>query len=158
MTPTLILGAVAAAIGAAGAWTVQSWRYEAQIADIQRTHAQAVAASQATHIAALEQAREQTIVYQRQAHQAAADAASRVATADRDLHRNRTELERLRDAIRARPHVACTVPDDSTPATLVPADTVGDVLAECGAALTGMARAADGHVSDAVMLHDAWPK
>lgn len=158
MTPAVILGAVAAAIGAAGAWTVQSWRYEAKIADIQRAHTQAITTAQANHIAALEQAREQTIVYQQQAHQAAQEAAGRVAAADRDLRRNRGELDRLRDAIRARPVAACTVPDDSTSTSPEPADTVGDVLAECAATATELARAADGHASDAVKLSDAWPK
>lgn len=158
MTPAVILGAVAAAIGAAGAWTVQSWRYEAQIADIQRAHAQAVAAAQAAHINALEAAREQTAKYQQNAHKAAQDAASRVAAADVAMRRNRTELERLRDAIRARPVAACAVPDDSTAASDEPADPVGDVLGECGTALADMARAADGHASDAVMLRNAWPK
>lgn len=158
MTPTIILGAVAVAIGAAGAWTLQSWRYEAQIADIQRTHTQAVAASQAKHIQALEVAREQTAKYQQNAHKAAQDAASRVAAADRDLRRNRTELDRLRDAIRARPHVACAVPDDSTASSPVPADTIGELFGECGAALAELARASQGHAIDVVKLRDAWPK
>lgn len=158
MIPTIILGAAAIALGATGAWTLQSWRYEAQIADIKRTHAQAVAAAQSKHINALEQAREQTAKHQQQAHQAAADAASRVAAADRDLRRNRTELDRLRNAIRTRPATACTMPDVATATSPAPADTVGDVLGECGAALTELARAADGHASDAVMLRDAWPK
>lgn len=157
MTPALILGAVAIAVGAAGAWAVQSWRYDARIADIERTHSEAIATAQSTHIHALEAAREQTAQYQQNAHQAAQDAASRIAAADVDLRRNRGELDRLRDAIRARPHVACTVPDDSTATSAVPADTAGDVLGECAAALADMARAADGHASDAVMLRDAWP-
>ena len=158
MTPAVILAIATATVGGLGAWTVQSWRYEAKIADIQRAHAQAITTAQANHIAALEQAREQTIVYQRQAHQAAQDAANRVAAADRDLRRNRTELGRLRDAIRARPHAACAVPDDSTAPSLEPADTIGDVLAECAATATELARTADGHASDAVMLLNAWPK
>lgn len=158
MTSTIILGAVAVAIGAAGAWTVQSWRYEAQIADIKRTHAQAQAAAQATHIEALERAREKTAIYQANAHQAADDAASRVAAADRDLRRNRTELDRLRDAIRINHSTACAMPDTSTATSPEPADTVGDILGECGAALTDMARAADGHASDVKMMRDAWPK
>ena len=158
MTPTIILGSVAVAIGAAGAWTVQSWRYEAQIADIKHTHAQAQATAQATHIKALEAAREKTIVYQQQAHQAAADAASRVAAADVAMRRNRTELERLRDAIRTRPVAACPMPDTATATSTEPADTVGDVLTECAATATELAQAADGHASDAVMLRNAWPK
>ena len=158
MTPAIILGAAAVAIGAAGAWTVQSWRYEAKIADIQRAHTQAVATAQAAHINALEQAREQTAKYQQNAHKAAADAASRVAAADVAMRRNRTELERLRDAIRTRPATACPMPDTSTAASAEPADTVGDVLGECAATVTELARAADGHASDAVMLRNAWPK
>lgn len=158
MTPAIILGAAAVAIGAAGAWTVQSWRYEAQIADIKRTHTQAVATTQATHIKALEQAREQTIVYQQQAHQAAQDAASRVAAADVAMRRNRTELERLRDAIRIRHATACAMPYAATATSAESTDTVGDVLGECAATVTELARTADGHASDAVMLRDAWPK
>ena len=158
MTPSIILGTVAVSIGAAGAWTVQSWRYEAQIADINRTHAQAVATSQANHIQALERANEQTAFYQQNAHKAAEDAASRVAAADVAMRRNRGELERLRDAIRARPVAVCPMPDTSTAPSADPADTVGDVLAECAATATELARAADGHASDAVMLRNAWPK
>lgn len=158
MTPAVILGAVAVAIGAAGTWTAQAWRYEAKIADIKRTHAQAVATAQAKHINALEYAREQTIVYQQQAHQAAQDAASRVAAADVAMRRNRGELDRLRDAIRTRHYEACTVPDTATAPSPKSADPIGDVLGECGAALTELARAADGHASDAVKLSDAWPK
>lgn len=155
--PALILGAIAVFFGAAGAWTVQGWRMDARIADIQRTHAQAAIAAQSTHIQALEQAREQTAKYQQDAHQAAEDAASRVSAADRDLHRNRGELERLRDAIRARPAAACPVPNAATTASPSPVDAAGDILGECAAALTDVARAADGHASDAVMCRLSWP-
>lgn len=155
--PILVASGIAVIFGAAGAWTVQGWRYESRISDILRTHTQAAIAAQSTHIQALEQAREQTAKYQQDAHQAAADAASRVAAADRDLHRNRTELDRLRDAIRTRPATACTVPDTPTPASPSPVDAAGDILAECAAALADMARAADGHASDAVMCRSSWP-
>ena len=153
-----IAAAVGIAIGAAGAWTVQALRYESKIADIERTHIEAIAKAQATHIQALEQAREQTAKHLQDAHQAAEDAASRVAAADRDLRRNRTELERLRDAIRTRPTTACPMPNTATASSVESTDPIGDVLAECGAALTDMARAADGHASDAMMCRAAWPK
>lgn len=156
--PILVASGIAVIFGAAGAWTVQGWRYESRISDIQRTHAQAAIASQSTHIQALEQAREQTEKHMQDAHQAAQDAASRVAAADRDLRRNRTELDRLRDAIRARPATACAVPDIATPASPSPVDAAGDILGECAAALTDVARAADGHASDTQQLIDAWPK
>lgn len=123
-----------------------------------RTHAQAAIAAQSTHIQALEHAREQTTKYQQDAHQAAADAASRVAAADRDLRRNRTELERLRDAIRARPATACPVPDTAAAARVEPADTIGELFEECGEALTELARATQGHAIDVVRIKKAWPK
>lgn len=157
MTPAIILSVASIAVGAAGAWTVQAWRYEAQIADIQRTHDQAVATAQAKHINALEQAREQTAKHQQQAHKAAEDAANRVAAADTAMRRNRDELGRLRDATKARASTLC-LPNTSTTSPAAPADTVGDVLGECGEALTDMARAADGHVSDVQMMRDAWPR
>lgn len=158
MTPSLTLGAVAVAVGAAGAWTVQSWRYDAKISDIDRTHSAAIAQAQETHIKALENAREQSEKYQQDAHQAAADAAIRISAADRDLHRNRTELDRMRDAIRSRPVATCAMPNVATAASVEPADTVGNVLAECAAAIAELARAADGHASDAMMCFAAWPK
>lgn len=48
MTPTLILAIAATAVGAAGAWIVQSLRYDAKIADINLTHARAYADQIAT--------------------------------------------------------------------------------------------------------------
>lgn len=43
MTPAaLILGAAAVAIGAAGAWTVQAWRYQGQVSQLKRGHEQAI--------------------------------------------------------------------------------------------------------------------
>ena len=38
------------------------------------------------------------------------------------------------------------------------AATANRILAECTSQLTEMARAADGHASDALMLQQAWPK
>lgn len=152
MTPYLL--AATAITSAAAAWTVQGWRYEGRIAELQRTHAEAAAQHQADYIKQLEEAREQIEKYQQRAQQAQDSATMRVAGADAALRRNRTELERLRDAISNRPDAVC-LPNTSADATTPPADPAGDILGECAAALTDMARAADGHASDVRMMIDA---
>lgn len=153
MIPHFITALVTAAI----VWTVQDWRYSSQIAQIERDHTEATAQRQADHIKALEKANEQTILYQQQAQQAQDDASVRMADADAALRRNRTELERLRDSIGKRPSAIC-LPSASTTTATQTADPAGDILWECGKALTDLANAADGHVSDVKMMLDASAK
>ena len=147
---------VAGAVAATGAWQVQSWRYDARIAELQQQHAGAVAAAQAQALSAerkitgryqgaLNDARKRSI-----ALQGAADGA-------------RDELDRLRDEARAaiaraRSASACTASPE-------PATARDDVLGACtatiealGRELVELAKDADRHVDDIKTLIQAWPK
>lgn len=82
--------------------------------------------------------------------------ATKRAQANRvDADNARTELDRLRDAIAARPSDACantcTAPNDRTAAA-------PELLAECAAALTDLAAKADRLHTDRMTLWDAWPR
>lgn len=130
-----------------GGFTVQGWRMEAKIAEIETTNAAAVVeatkavAEEATRLQgkkdnALKAAQEQV-----RKNAVAADAA-RI-----ELHRVRVEADRATTAI---PTATCTsVRNYATTATAV--------FGECTVALENMARKADGHAVDSKALRDAWP-
>lgn len=139
---------VAIAVAAfVGGFTIQGWRMDSKIAEIETTNAAAVVkattavAEEATRLqgkkdnalkAAQEQVRKNAI---------AADAA-RI-----ELHRVRVEADRATTAI---PTATCTsVRDYATTATAV--------FGECTVALEDMARKADGHAVDSKALRAAWP-
>lgn len=65
----------------------------------------------------------------------------------------RTQLERLRSAQRDAASAAT-----SCPAIAHRANTLDTVFGQCAEALVEMGRAADGHATDAVKLHRAWPR
>ncbi len=90
--------ALVAALAFAAAWTVQGWRYDAEIAGMERDQAQQIADAQAL-ARATEQARwaaREGVINdaKKQAALAAADAAAATA----DLERMRAEVKRLRGA------------------------------------------------------------
>lgn len=67
------------------------------------------------------------------------------------------ERVRLLDAIR-RATSKRDLPGTPAAASAEPANPVRDVLEACTAEVQELARAADGHASDAQTLSDAWPK
>ena len=72
---------------------------------------------------------------------------------ERDSAGTLSELERLRNALRAQPA------SDATTATLTErAATIGKLLESCGAEYQNMARSADGHALDVITLREAWPR
>jgi len=76
-------------------------------------------------------------------------------TARHDADSARTELDGLRAAIQGRSNnpsgESTSAPDKRTAA-------LGDVLQQCGQAYQELARRADGHVADILLLQGAWPK
>lgn len=136
---------VAAAIAAAGAWQVQSWRYGTQLAKLHE--AQAVAVQQAT-----EQARATEQANTTKTLKALNERTEKTRALQAIVAGNRTELERLRDAANS----ACSAGDPTTPGA-VANHPAGTILAECAAQLVGVAQAADGHAADAKTLFEAWP-
>ena len=140
---------VSAALAGWGAWTVQAWRLGEQIATIKAAQLEAV--NTATREARATESRRF-----KEVQNAQANATKRAQVARNDADSARTELSRLRDAIRARP--ACNVPGDTASASDVGTDTAGVVLAECGQALTDLAATADRLHADRVMLLESWPR
>ena len=141
---------ITAAIAAAafvGGFTIQGWRMDAKIAEIETTNAAAVVA--ATKAVAEEATRLQgkkdnalKIAQQQVRKNAIAADAARI-----ELHRLRIEADRATAAI---PTATCTsVRNYATTATAV--------FGECTVALESMARKADGHAVDSKALRDAWP-
>ena len=133
---------IAASLGAAGAWQIQEWRFDAK----EKAHAEQklveVRQSAATAIRQLDN----VLV----AQNAGAARAIRLRS---DLDSSRTELDRLRIALRAMP------PADPTTGTCPDrADPARELLAACAAELQDLAGKADRHASDAKTLTDAWPR
>lgn len=95
---------------------------------------------------------------QENANAAIARSAQRAIRARVDADAARSELERLRNVptpdtrpdSSGSPEAACRTADDRTRA-------VRELLLACGTELEGLARAADGHLRDAMSAREAWP-
>lgn len=90
-------GLLCAAIGFAGAWQVQSWRYGQQLADIRSQAAQALAEAESTA-----RAKEQILVTAK--HKAEEAHAVTKKQYQRAIAGARSEFDRLRDVLAARSH------------------------------------------------------
>ena len=143
MTPQLIIAAVIAAAGFGAGWQIQSWRYGAK----EKEHAEQKLVEVRQSAAAAIRRADSVI---------AAQSASSIRAAGlrRDLDSARSELARLRIAI--RDSVPAT--DATTAACPDRTDTVRELFAACATELQSVAGAADRHASDALMLREAWPK
>jgi len=139
---------LAAALAGTAVYKVQDWRYTGQIATIKAAQLEAV--NTATREARATESRRFLEVQNAQAN-----ATKRAQVARNDADSARTELSRLRDAIRTRP--VC-LPGDTASAGPQRTDTAGDLLMECGAAFTELAGKADRLHADRMMLLDAWPR
>lgn len=145
---TAIAALVAALLGASGAWQIQAWRYNAQIQTMQAEFTKTVAAAERNA-----QAQERRLNIQIQ--EARDAAAKREQNLRRDGDALRAELEWLRsetaDAGRGLPNdPAC--PSNNRAATAL------KLFEQCAVEYEKMARHAQGHANDALMLQEAWPK
>lgn len=84
-------------------------------------------------------------------------ARTRETTLRNDAAGARSELERLRGAIRLASR-RDTVPRATTNANAQPPDPVADVLGSCTAEVQELAAAADAHASDVQTLTGSWPQ
>lgn len=144
---TLIACAVSAAAAFGGAWTVQGWRYDAQIADMHTAQALQLAQANAD---ALERTRNMQGVKDeaiRQAEQRAKVQAVAAANA-------RADAGRLRDQLTAADKRITTA---SRAAVDQYAATLGVVFGQCVEEYRGMAEKADRHSDDARLMREAWP-
>lgn len=141
----LVLGAALAGVGA---WQVQAWRYDARIADMQQTHAQALAD-------AAQKAMDQTIKMQRTKDAAIQQAEQRAAQNAAAASAARRTADGLRDTLY---QFRASLPGLAPAAVIERADTAAELLGHCAGALTDLAVKADAHASDALMLQQAWPR
>ena len=149
MIYTHVLAAIlATALAGWGGWAVNGWRLGEQIATIKAAQIEAVNA-------ATREARATESRRFKEVQDAQANATKRAQVARADSAAARTELDRLRDAIAARP--VC-VPGDTASASPERTDTAGQLLAECSGAYQDLAATADRLHADRMMLLESWPR
>jgi hypothetical protein len=133
----------------AAGWEVNGWRLHTRLAELKTEYAQA-------QVAAVEHANAETIRLQTQAEEAARKQATRAAALAHDAAGARDALGRLRDTI------ANTAPVRVSGNPEAPAssntDPARELFAQCAGALADLAKEADGHAADKLMLLEAWPR
>lgn len=132
---------VAASLAAFGAWNVQDVRID----QIQAQHARALADAEA-------KAQAETVALQELKDEAIRRANQRAIAQRNAADDARSELDRLRLDIAAR-----DAQDSGSPGAHAAA-TARALLSQCAARYSELAAKADRHASDAVTLHDSWPR
>ena len=145
LNPTLWLVAIAILAGSSGLTYLKGRTDGTKICEA--VHAKAA-------IAANEESRRLEQARQRRADESAKLAAARTNRLAADNRRAHSELDRLRDTIRAPKPTG----DESCTAANQRADTAERLLLESGELLTEIAGAADRHASDVKLLLDSWPR
>ena len=135
-----ILGGI---ISATGAWQIQGWRLGSQIEELRAARALDTAEARR-----FEAARNRNVVEAQNAATKRAQAAT-VAAASASA-----AAGGLRDDLAA----ARAASEQSAASRDQYATAVSGLLAECGDALAGMARKAQGHADDVRTLMQAWPR
>jgi prophage DNA circulation protein len=139
---------VAGALAFTGGWKVQAWRYDAQIADMQASHAKASAD-------AARKAMDQTIKMQRTKDDAIKAAEQRAKTQAANAAVLRTERDGLRAQLAA---TTVQLPSASCASVRDYATTITGLFDQCAGAFEGMAGKAQGHAADARLMLESWPK
>lgn len=136
----VVSSALSAVLAGTAAWTYQSSRYEAQLADMRLSAAQAIRKTEQKYAEALRVAEDK------------AKARARALRVDAD--RARLTADGLRDdlarAVRAAQDSPATCPDTAA--------TLSDVLRSMEAEGRGLAEACDRHTNDIRTLIEAWPE
>ena len=144
----LITHAAIGAVCAVSAWQAQGWRLGEQI--------QAERLAHASTMAAAERAASDS---QRQIIQTIAEARNAAAKREKSLRDAgdvlRDELDGLREQARESNRFLSTAGVDAARATAAAATAL---LNECAAKYQAMARNAEGHANDSLMLQESWPK
>lgn len=137
----------AAAIGFAGAWQTQAWRYDVQLSKLHAQHATALSDAN-------RKALDETIKLQRKKDDAIKQAEQRAKLEAANAVAVRTERDSLRAQLAANtvqlPVASCTSVRQYTA-------TLGGLFDQCAEALTDMAGKAQGHAADSRLMLEAWP-
>lgn len=111
------------------------------------------AATDKATIAAIETERTEEKQNAQRVQTAQSNQVAKLRIVERDSAGTLSELERLRNALRAQPA------SDATIATLTErAATIGKLLESCSSEYQSVARSSDGHALDVFTLREAWPK
>ena len=144
MNPQLIIAAIIAALSFGSAWQIQSWRADAkEKANVQQT----LRATQESAATAIRRA-DNVILAQNAA-------VVRERTLRADIARGRSELDSLRSAASSYSLRAKSNPIGSG---LDVADIFPELFLDCSQRYVEVAGVADQWKSDAIKLHEAWPK
>lgn len=149
MNRTAIAFLVATVTASWAGWTAQGWRLERQIQSNRAIQAESDTYTEREN-RKLERLRAQGVTDA--INEANTRAISNLAAADRA----RDELDRLRVALAASGPGRMS--SQSSPTRTDDTSAIAELLLACGSELQAVARAADGHASDAVILQKAWPK
>ena len=145
LNATAVKGLVLLAAFVAGA-AVNGWRVKA--------HYQAeIAAIEAERQAERNEAERKTRLIANQYTEALNNARTRETEIRLSADGARTELDRLRVAIKKRSSAVAASPASAVDYSIASADVFG----ECAAELTALAGKADGHASDLRTMIEAWP-
>ena len=140
--------AVAAAVAFAAGFTTNGWRLNAKIDSMVAEHTAAVQV-------ATEKAMQETIRLQKEKDDAIAKAQLQIQANAAAAAAARRERDGLRDDLAASRGAIASASISSLRGY---ASTLATVFEQCSAELEEMARHADGHATDTVMLLNAWPR
>lgn len=146
--PKLTTHVVVGIVCALAAWQAQGWRMGQQLQAERTAHAETYAAATQA-INASQQRINQTIA---EARNAAAQRERQLRAASDSL---RDELDGLREQARESNRFLSTAGVDAARAR---AATATALLEKCAAEYQALARQADGHANDSLMLQQSWPK
>lgn len=145
---------LSAAIAAASAWNVQSWRMDAQVQtsktaleSLKREHAESLTRATGAALNA-------TIAWQKEKDDAIDRAQQRAKAQAHSADIARRERDSLRNTIAA---ASLRLPDATPSACAEYGAAASGLLNQCAAAYQELAAVADGHVSTIRLMQDAWP-
>ena len=137
----------AVAIGFAGGWQTQAWRWDAQLSKLHAQHASESAKAEAA-----------TRAQEASFNQRLQDAQNAATKRETKLRTDAATARRTADGLRGTLYeFRASLPNAPTSALIARADTAAELLGACVNEYRGVAEAADRHAGDALMLQQAWP-
>jgi hypothetical protein len=140
--------AVAAAVAFAAGFTTNGWRLNSKIDNMVAEHSMAV-------MVATEKAAQETTRLQKEKDDAIAKAQLQIQANAAAAAAARRERDGLRDDLAAS---RVAIANASIGSLREHTSALTTVFEQCAGQLEEMARIADGHATDTVMLLDAWPR
>lgn len=150
-----VVALVSLALGGAGAWKLQEWRYEARLAEAERDRASEAIAAANELTERVNTAREEERARFVKVQEAEREARKREQVQRAAAAAARAESDRLRDDLGA---LKSGLPGLTERAVRVYADSVSGLLGECAARYQSVADSAQGHAGDVILLLESWPK